>query len=397
MFLGKGFLLIIALAAFLALPLGCDNGDVEIPTGRPTPTKETSTPIVRAASTETNAETPQSTANSQQLTPAATSIPQRLPSTASPLVPTPSSEPALSATKQIAWTVNPDEGPVVLMNVPMDWEENSEINAYYSARSDVDGFSIGVSVSEYALPSLSVFRVARMEDADIAARVEGFLTLSDERKDVRVSEGEIDGVASVIMNSIEISTENRNEKMVRVYAHLEDDRTWMITCRAAEFDTEGHGFCDDVVASVRIAPESFVRTLTTPTPTTTEVDAKAEIAAKYALAGERLYRERTSEVAWADGSNWTDGVSHELPELPIPLSAGVVEGMTCAQWEALNMALFPEGKDYDLSNWWQHPDSDEIGEVWKENLGRTIYGTEHFPVIQLLGANFADNCGTRMR
>ena len=79
------------------------------------------------------------------------------------------------------------------------------------------------------------------------------------------------------------------------------------------------------------------------------------------------------------------------------MNMNITEGMTCAQWEALNMAVFPEGEDYDRGNWWAHTDADEIGERWKENLARTIWGDSEASINQMVWENFMDSCGSRMR
>ena len=136
-----------------------------------------------------------------------------------------------------------------------------------------------------------------------------------------------------------------------------------------EFDTGQHADCDAAVNSVRIAPPSFVRNLTTPTPTAAERAAMVELSVRYLEAGERLAGERSPDVAWSDGSNWHDGISHQLPELPLPLRVAVEDGLTCAQWEALNIAVFPESNDYDLGNWRQHPESDQISALLEREPG----------------------------
>ena len=100
----------------------------------------------------------------------------------------------------------------------------------------------------------------------------------------------------------------------------------------------------------------------TPPTATPEQDAEPAIAPpapeplttserEYREAGESLNSKRSPDVAWADGSNWRDGVSHELPSLPIAPSARILDGMTCIQWEALNIAVFPDG--YDILDWYR--------------------------------------------
>ena len=314
----------------------------------------------------------------------------------------PTSEPLVSTveatapeTKQIIWTIS--DGLVALMDVPEDWEEDAELNAAYADRKDVDALFLWVPPSAYDPPAMSIYRVDRMDDAQIEAQVAEFLAPSDERKDAHTRDGEVGGGAAVIVTSVAISEEYGNERVARAYVQMEGDHTWMIVCYASELDINQHADCDAALASVRIATASFVRALTTPTPTATELATAADLAAKYTAAGERLYEERTPGVAWEDGSNWQDGISHQLPELPLAMNMNITEGMTCAQWEALNMAVFPEGEDYDRGNWWAHTDADEIGERWKENLARTIWGDSEASINQMVWENFMDSCGSRMR
>ena len=313
--------------------------------------------------------------------------------TSEPLVPTVGA--TASETKRIIWTIS--DGLVALVDVPEDWEEDAELNAAYAGRKDVDALFLWVPPSADDPPAMSIYRIAKMDDAQIEARVADFLAPSDERKDAHTRDGEVGGGAAVIMTSVAISEEYGNERVARAYVQMEGDHTWMIICYASELDINQHADCDAALASVRIAPASFVRALTTPTPTATELATAADLAARYTTAGERLYEERTPDVAWEDGSNWQDGVSHQLPELPLAMDTDITEGMTCAQWEALEIAVFPEGEDYDRTDWWTHPDSDEIGTRWKENLARTIWGDSEASINQMVWENFMDSCGSQMR
>ena len=123
-----------------------------------------------------------------------------------------------------------------------------------------------------------------------------------------------------------------------------------------------------------------------------------ELTAKYLEAGERLSKERSPDVAWSDGSNWHDGISHQLPGLPLPLGVAPQEGLTCAQWETLWIAVFPEGDGYDRSSWRQHPDSDQISTLWTENLARVVYGDDYGAMArEFIGPVFTDHCGSRMQ
>ena len=69
--------------------------------------------------------------------------------------------------------------------------------------------------------------------------------------------------------------------------------------------------------------------------------AEPGFARQYRDAGAALDKQRDVTVTWADGSNWRDGISHHPPELPLGPEAHILSNMTCTQWEALNMAVFP--------------------------------------------------------
>lgn len=329
--------------------------------------------------------------------PASTSVavdtpaPQPMPMVTPPATPTASAPATMTETKQIVWTAS--AGVVALVDVPENWEENGKLTAAYARREDVDALFLRAAGD---LPAMSVYRVARMDDAQIETNVSKFLEPSDEQKNAHTRDGEIGGVAVVVMTSTSLSEEYGNERVVRAFAHLEDGHTWMVVCYAAEFDADGHADCDAALASVRIAPESFVRSLAAATPTAVARAARAQLATRYTQAGRELDGERSPNLAWADGSNWRDGVSDQLPALPLALDVDVGVGMTCAQWEALEMAVFPEGEDYDQSNWWGRPNSGEIKELWKENLARTIWGDSETSVYRMVGVFFRDSCGERM-
>ena len=122
----------------------------------------------------------------------------------------------------------------------------------------------------------------------------------------------------------------------------------------------------------------------------------AELPGRYQAAGERLYAERSSSVTWADGSNWGDGISHELPELPIGLLTPIHEAMTCAQWEALESAVFPEGEGYDRSNWQEQGEANDISGRWRRHLAVTLFGESDSAVGRLQANDFVQVCGSRM-
>ena len=296
----------------------------------------------------------------------------------------------------MTWATSDDL--VALIDTPDDWEEDAELMATYAGRKDVDALFLR-STSDEGLPAMSIYRLARWDDARIEAHVSNFMAEGpDERKHQSVQEGTIGGAAATIMTSVAISQKYGNKRVVKAFAQLEDRHTWMITCYAAESDAGQHADCDAALGSVRIAPPSFVRNLTTPTPTSAERAARAELTANYVEAGERLSGERSPDITWSDGSNWHDGISHQLPELPLPLRVAPQEGLTCAQWEALNMAVFPESNDYDRSNWWGRSDSGEISALWRENLARAVYGDRYGAMARkFIGPVFTDHCGSRMR
>ena len=390
-----GFLLLSALVVGFTLACTSDEAPqttapIAVSTPEPTPV-----PTLAQAPTPKPSATP--TPTPTLTTPTPTPTPTSTPtSTSTPTLTVPVTEAEAQETRQVVWAVSDDV--IALVDVPENWDEDPELMAAYAGREDVDALFLRASTAD-GLPAMSIYRLARvMDDAEIETRVSEFMEPSDERKGQRTSEGEIGGVAVVIMSSVSISEPYGNERVARVFAPLENDHTWMIVCYAVEFDTQQHTDCGAALRSVRIAPESFVRNLTTPTPTVAEAAAKAELARKYTEAGEGLDEARSPDLTWSDGSNWRDGVSHQLPDLPLSLRVGVQEGMTCAQWEALEIAVFPEGESYNRSNWWGHPDSDEIRTLWREELARAVYGGDYGAMArEFIGAVFTDHCGSRMR
>ena len=83
-----------------------------------------------------------------------------------------------------------------------------------------------------------------------------------------------------------------------------------------------------------------------------------EFDQQYQNAGAALDSQRDGTTTWADGSHWRDGSSHQLPDVPLEPAARILSKMTCAQWEALNMAVFPQGEGYSEFNWQEHPNAD---------------------------------------
>ena len=125
--------------------------------------------------------------------------------------------------------------------------------------------------------------------------------------------------------------------------------------------------------------------------------ATSPLSDRYSQVGEHLDSRRSPGSVWADGSNWVDGVSHRMPTLPIAPSDRILDGMTCAQWEALNIAVFPHAPGYDTLNWYQRADADEIADKWNQNLADAIWGPHPNSLVRLERESFADSCGQRMR
>ena len=116
-----------------------------------------------------------------------------------------------------------------------------------------------------------------------------------------------------------------------------------------------------LVADAKTAPEP------TAIPTTLEGRYKAE--------RQELHAARTHDLRWADGSHWVDGVSHELPNLPLAAGALISESMTCIQAEALNLATFPHHMA-DLSTWHQQPNAAAIASEWERRHAEVVWGSD---------------------
>ena len=114
---------------------------------------------------------------------------------------------------------------------------------------------------------------------------------------------------------------------------------------------------------------------------------------QYQNAGTALDSQRDGTTTWADGSHWRDGSSHQLPDLPLEPEARILSMMTCAQWEALNMAVFPQGEGYSEFNWHEHPNADVIGQKWKENLAEAVWGRNSQALTWLERESFPNECG----
>ena len=123
----------------------------------------------------------------------------------------------------------------------------------------------------------------------------------------------------------------------------------------------------------------------------------SESARRYCAAGESLNAERTPGKSWSDGSNWRDGVSHLPPSTPLEPSANILPNLTCTQWEALNMSVFPEGLAYGPQDWYSAPSADAIAAEWKRNLARAIWGEHPQATKWMERENFITSCGSMMK
>lgn len=126
-------------------------------------------------------------------------------------------------------------------------------------------------------------------------------------------------------------------------------------------------------------------------------DGVSDLSARYQLAGEWLSADRSGELSWKDGSNWRDGESHMMPDVPLPEGGRVVEHMTCSQWEVLDMASFPQGES--LLDWHTSANADSIDKQWQTNLATNLWGTEPTDATKWLWMRREDyvrDCGMGM-
>ena len=114
----------------------------------------------------------------------------------------------------------------------------------------------------------------------------------------------------------------------------------------------------------------------------------------YRESGESLHAPRQSGLIWLDGSHWEDGVSHTMPEIPLPSGAPLKPYLTCIQREALLIAAFPEGEDVDT--WHMGPRADEIGDEWSQNFAKLLW-SDQIGALEWLEQNpFEADCGRLM-
>ena len=241
------YLVLLASIALLVLAASFSAAcSAQTPTAPPPPTltpelqataepRATSAPAIPSTETPVPAQTPE---------PSATSAPAT--SVTTPVVLAASA--GSHETELFVWTTS--DGIVALVDVPEGWEEDTERIAAYAGREDLDVLFLWAPATE-GLPTMSIYRVAKLDDDQIDTRVSKFLEPSDKSRDQHTLDGEIGGVAVVVMNSVFISEQHGNEKLVTAYAQLEDDHTWFIGCYAAEFDTGQHADCNSALRSVQ--------------------------------------------------------------------------------------------------------------------------------------------------
>ena len=143
-----------------------------------------------------------------------------------------------------------------------------------------------------------------------------------------------------------------------------------------------------LVVNAKTAPEPTPTPAPTPIPTTLE--------GRYKARGQELHEARPSDVRWADGRHREDGVSHELPHLPLDAEALISESMTCIQAEALESATFPQALA-NQNTWHLQPNAASIASEWERRHAKALWGPDPRAVTWLKREQFTDWCGERMR
>ena len=111
--------------------------------------------------------------------------------------------------------------------------------------------------------------------------------------------------------------------------------------------------------------------------------------------GNHLAADRTPGMYWKDGSHWSDGVSHQRPQLPLPEKALLRDHITCAQREVLHLTAFPDDKD--IRTWYLQEDYFRISRQWEKNFATLLYG-EHPKATEWTNRrSFKADCGERMQ
>ena len=119
------------------------------------------------------------------------------------------------------------------------------------------------------------------------------------------------------------------------------------------------------------------------------------LKAKYRQWGIWINYGRDPDLRWADGSNWVDGVSHDIPTLPLRAARYEKDDMTCAQGEVLLVTAFPQGED--IETWHTAPHRAEILQQWERNYARLIWGPKPQALEWSKRMKFQDWCGRKMR
>ena len=122
------------------------------------------------------------------------------------------------------------------------------------------------------------------------------------------------------------------------------------------------------------------------------------LAERYHCAGDSLAAERRQENVWKDGSNWSDGQSASMPNLPLPPGTPILQGMTCTQWEALGLASFPYDafQSYSPMNWHLSEQVNQIADEWQSRKAESIWENDPSRDNLLENNNFMELCGSLM-
>ena len=89
-----------------------------------------------------------------------------------------------------------------------------------------------------------------------------------------------------------------------------------------------------------VVPPTFPPLPLDPTPTPTLLERA------YRESGESLRAPRQLGKVWLDGSHWEDGVSHTMPEIPLPPGAPLKPHLTCIQRGGTVDLCLPRGGGY---------------------------------------------------
>ena len=146
----------------------------------------------------------------------------------------------------------------------------------------------------------------------------------------------------------------------------------------------------------RLAVEVLAAGNTAAVPTASPTPIPTTLEGRYKARGQELHEDRTPDLRWADGSHWEDGVSHELPRLPLDAEAFISESMTCIQAEALESVTFPH-ELADKNTWHLQPTADAIASEWERRHAEALWGPDPRAATWLGREQFTDWCGERMQ